>query len=161
MPGYKRKGRLVPGKTFPAGQGPEQLAHLVSCERGLSVPQPEARAGSPEGKGGAGAGSGCTCLTGVTYKRISCTLNAFLSGWSDLPFFPFLGCLATRWRLNRLHLIRNNQTAGHMAGPGVFQLHSHDISNGKVYRMLHSTHDVLVSENRPEQGTPGVWTGGC
>lgn len=40
-----------------------------------------------------------------------------------------------------------------MAGPGVFQLHSHDISNGKVYRMLHSKHDVLISENRLEQGT--------
>lgn len=85
------------------------------------------------------------CMTSVTYYapvvHIKCltlrVVRTFLS-------FPFLGCRATRWRLNRLYLIQNNETAGHMAGPGVFQLHSHGISNGKVYRMLHSKHDVLI-----------------
>lgn len=65
-------------------------------------------------------------------------------------YFPVLECLATRWRLNSLYLIQNNKTAGHMAGPGVSQLHSHDISNGKVYRMLLSKQDVLIYENRLE-----------
>lgn len=46
-----------------------------------------------------------------------------------------------------------------MAGPGMFQLYSHDISNGKVYRMLHSKHDVLILENRLEQGARGSGEG--
>lgn len=46
--------------------------------------------------------------------------------------------------------IQNNKTAQHMAGPEVSQLHSHDISNGKVSRMLHSKQDVLIYENRLE-----------
>lgn len=69
------------------------------------------------------------------------------SKWS---FLCFLGSLATRWRLNSLYLTQNNTRAGHMAGPGVSQLHSHDVSDGKVYRMLHSKQDVLINENRLE-----------
>ena len=76
-------------------------------------------------------------------------------------FLYFLGCLATRWRLNGSYLIQNNKTVGHMAGPGMSQLHSHDISNGKVYGELCSKRDVLIYGNRLEPGPRQIWTRGC
>ena len=76
-------------------------------------------------------------------------------------FLYFLGCLATRWRLNGSYLIQNNKTVRHMAGPGVSQLHSHDISNGKVYGKLCSKRDVLIYGNRLEPGPRQIWTRGC
>lgn len=40
-----------------------------------------------------------------------------------------------------------------MASSGVSRLHSHDISNGKVYGMVQATQDVLLCGNRLKNQT--------
>ena len=148
-----RQKEKKPGTVFLT----EQPAGLEVCEMQLlDTPSQWAAKLNPDCRSESSVRQHTYCA----HQAVSYCLSGPNCPFISYFFLYFLGCLATRWRLNSSYLIQNNKTRGHMAGPGVSQLYSHDISNGKVYGKLRSKRDVLLYGNRLDPGPRQIWTRG-